>query len=118
MADMTVDEIIAVLRPLRLPLTDEKRLQAEMAERFAAAGLALEREFRLSATEVVDFFADGIAVEVKIKGGKMAIYRQLQRYAEHDEIKALLLVSNVPMGLPPEIEGKPAYFHNLAMAWL
>lgn len=117
-ADMTVDEIIAVLRPLRLPLSDENRLQASMADAFSAAALALEREVRLSAEDIIDFFGEGIGIEAKIKGGKMAIYRQLERYAKHDRIEQLILVTNVPTGMPTEIDGKPIYVHNLAMAWL
>lgn len=116
---MTVHRIIETLRPLRLSLGNEKRLQAEIEEAFAASGLTFEREVRLSPEDVIDFLMeDGVGVEVKIKGGKREIYHQMQRYSAHDRINSLILVSNVPMGLPPKIGGKPAYFHSLATAWL
>lgn len=116
---MTIHRIISILRPLCLTLVDEKRLQAEIEDAFTAAGLGFQREVRLSAGDVIDFLVEGgIGAEVKIKGGKRDIYHQMQRYSYHDRITSLILISNVPMGLPPEIGGKPAYFHSLAAAWL
>lgn len=115
---MTVEQVLAALRGQRLLLSDEKQLQAAMAGLFEAAALPLEREVRLSASDVIDFYGAGIGVEVKVKGSKRAIYFQLERYTKHEQIQHLILVTNVPMGLPPEIEGKPVYLHNLALAWL
>jgi hypothetical protein len=83
--------IIDLLNRNRLPLSDEKRLQAEMALVFDTAGLTFRREVRLGARDIVDFMVeddpcppDGgsqIAIEVKIGGSRRAIYRQLERYA-------------------------------------
>lgn len=112
------DAIVGVLRPLRLSLSDELRLHAQMAEAFDTAGLPYEREVRLSSRDRIDFMFGTVGVEVKINGSKREIYRQLERYAEHDRITALLLVINVPMGLPPTINGKPVALHSLARAWL
>lgn len=115
---MTVQTIMALFSRLRLPLSDEKRLQAAIAEEFDAAGIVYEREARLSPADVIDFMSGEIGIEVKIKGSKRAIFHQVERYAQHDRVKELILVSNVAMGFPPEINGKPVYFHNLAKAWL
>lgn len=116
---MTIERIISILRPLRLTLADEKRLQCEMADAFTAAGLPFEREVRLSQRDVIDFVLDGgTGIEVKVKGGKRDIFHQVERYAEHDAISELLLVTNVPMGMPEEVCGKPVYVHHLFRAWL
>ena len=40
------------------------------------------------------------------------------RYAKHEKVQRLLLVTNVPMGLPRTIEGKPAHQARLGEAWL
>lgn len=115
---MTVDDVLIALRGQRLPLSDEKKLQASIAVLFEAAALPLEREVRLSPSDIIDFFGEGIGIEVKIKGGKRDIYHQLERYAKHDAVEQLILVTNVPIGMPPEIEGKPIYVHSIAKAWL
>lgn len=114
-----VKEIFSVLKKYRFPLTDEKVLQIKIQEAFLLNDLKCEREKRLSETDVIDFFfADtGIGVEIKVKKklSAMAIYRQLERYAKNDDIKALVLVTGKAMGLPSEIEGKPIYYFHLSV---
>jgi hypothetical protein len=102
----------------RLPLSDEKILQAEMASVFLGAGIAFDREVRLGDGDIVDFMVGGTAIEVKIKGARRAIYRQLERYARHERVAAILLATNVPMGLPALIGGKPAAVAELGRCWL
>lgn len=113
-----VAPIIACLRAYRFPLHDEKATQAAIAQAFAARGLAFEREVRLGTGDIIDFVVTRIAVEVKIRGQKIQIYRQLERYAKRAEIDAIVLASNVAMGLPLRIEGKPTFFVHLGRAWL
>lgn len=84
-------------------------------------GLAVQRERRLGPGDIVDFFvpAAGVAVEVKLKRNSgREILRQLERYAAHDAVQALVLVTNRAMGLPPEIKGKPTWYVSLGRAWL
>lgn len=115
---MSAFDIMQVLSRCRLPLTDEKKLQAAIACEFDQAGLDYGREHRLSERDVIDFRLGAIGLEVKIKGSKRAIYKQMERYAEHEALKELILVSNVPMGFPSSLKGKPVYILNLAKAWL
>jgi hypothetical protein len=115
-----VHQIIALLKRSRFSLSDEKKLQEEIGDALTAAGVEFSREHRLNAKDIPDFMIGGIAVEIKIKAGagKLAIYRQVERYCQHDDVKEIILVSNVPMGLPAVINGKPAHFVNLGKAWL
>jgi hypothetical protein len=76
------------------------------------------KEFPLDKHNIPDFFMDGIAVEVKIKGSKKNIYRQLERYAGFDLVKEIILVTNRTLGLPEKINGKPCYMFKLGTAWL
>lgn len=115
---MTSHDIIRILSATRFPLSNEKLLQAAIQEEFDAAGVEHSREHRLSAEDVIDFIAGSIGIECKVKGSRREHYRQLERYAQHDAISELILVTNVPMGMPPEINGKPVYIFNLAKAWL
>lgn len=111
--------LIELLKAARLDVSDEKRTQRDMAEVFDARGISYQREVRLSKSDIVDFMVHGIALEVKLKGAnKRDVFRQLERYAEHDSVNALVLASNITMGLPAEIKGKPIYFIHLGRGWL
>lgn len=112
-------ELLALLRAARVDLSNEKRAQATLAEAISLAGVAVEREVRLSPSDVVDFMAGDVAIEVKLRGArKKEVYRQLLRYAAHDRVQVLVLVSNLSMGLPETIGGKDVYFVRLGEAWL
>lgn len=114
----SVRHILDLLAGLRLPLSTEKRLQGAIADEFDRAGVVYDRECRLSNSDIIDFRIGDIGIEVKIKGAKRSIYHQIERYAEHSDIKELILISNVAMGFPAEVKGKPVYIHNLSRAWL
>ncbi len=119
--EFLVRSVIATISRHRIDLSTEKAAQAQIETIFTGAGLPFEREVSLSKEDRPDFFMKtvGLAIEVKMKGAqKMAIYRQLQRYAAHDEVHGLLLVSNLAMGLPMEIGGKPAWYASLGRAWI
>lgn len=113
-----VYSLVNVLASTRFPAGPEKLLQEAVADALTDAGIAFEREFRLNDHDIIDFLVAGIGIEVKIKGARRAIYRQLQRYAESDAVKSLVLLSSVAMGLPPEIDGKPVTIVSLGRAWL
>lgn len=54
------------------------------------------REHRLGPDSVIDFFLPDfrIGIECKIGGGFSTVSKQLDRYAEHPEIEALVLVTS------------------------
>lgn len=113
-----IQTIIRLLQSRRFTLSDEKRLQAEIEEVLTDAGIEHVREYRLDAGSIIDFFISGVGIEVKRRGSKLEIWRQLERYAEFYEVETLILVTNVPMGCPSVVKGKPIYVVNLAKAWL
>lgn len=118
-ANHRAQTIIQLLRSSTIDLSNEKRAQADVEKVLTLSGIAFQREVRLSPEDVVDFLVDGVAMELKLKGAKkMEVYRQLCRYAKHPSVTALLLASNLSMGLPGVIEGKDAYFVKLGEAWL
>lgn len=112
--------VVEIITRARVDLSDEKRTQRDIAEVFTGAGIPHEREVKLTKKDIVDFMVGDVAVEVKLKTGasKMDIYRQLERYAESEKVKALVLVTNLAMGLPETIKGKPVYFVSLGRAWI
>jgi hypothetical protein len=105
-----------VVRSHRWRLEDEKRLQADLHSHLAAAGVELRREVRLDPKSRIDFMAGAIGIEVKIKGSKRDIYRQVERYCQFEAIAELVLISNVPLGLPAFISGKRIHIIDLTSA--
>lgn len=74
-----------------------------------AAVLPHSQEYALSPEDRVDFYLDGEAVEVKISGSRSQVLRQLFRYAQHDKVTSLILVTTrmAHRNLPPSIHNKP-----------
>jgi len=118
--------IIELLTTHRLPLADEKLLQLEISKVLADDGLLHLRELRLGKGDIVDFLVldqtelplSGVAIEIKVKGNRRDIYRQLERYCTYECVREIVLATNVPMGLPVEINGKPASLAALGRGWL
>lgn len=80
----------------RFAFANEKQLQDGIERMLAAENVAFEREHRLTAKDRPDFFLpnSGIVIEVKIKGATNDVLRQLYRYAEHEQVKAIILVTS------------------------
>jgi hypothetical protein len=112
-----ITQIIQTIKNSKFPLHDEKELQAAINEKLNIFPGKI-REFELSKSSVVDFFINGIAIEVKIKQSARSIYRQCQKYCKHESVKSLILITNRTMGFPDTIEDKPCYLIILGKAWL
>ncbi|ODP35094.1 hypothetical protein [Pandoraea sp. ISTKB] len=113
--------LVRLLQQHRFDLSTEKHLQAEIEDVLLKAGITFEREKRLSAGDIPDFLvAGGVVVECKIrdKSRKIEVFKQLQRYAQHPSVSAIVLASNMAMGLPPDINGKPVYAASLSRGWI
>lgn len=109
-----IEDVYRTLSRYRFTLTSESELQKEIGTILPQA----VREYRLDAKNRLDFFLEGIAIEVKIKGGAKDIYKQCERYCAFDEVRSLILITNRSMGFPPEINGKPCYVLKLGRSWL
>lgn len=115
---MDVRGLVRFIGSRRWPLSDEKRLQATMAEEFAEAGIVAEREVHLGDGDIIDFMIGGVGIEVKIKGSKREMYRQCERYCSHEQLKSLILATNVATGMPVTINEKPILVAMLSRGWL
>lgn len=110
------------LARMRLPLEDEKALQAVIAERLENYGVGLVREMPVTGG-VIDFFVPviGAGIEVKIKGAGLAIRRQLAGYADDARIAELVLVTAKPVALPETIGRRrrvPVTLVDISRGWL
>lgn len=113
-----LQKVIEILSSYRYPLNDEKSLQSAIEKKIVESGIVFNREYRLDSKNIPDFFIDGIAIEVKLKGVAKNIYKQCERYSKFDEVKQIILVTNRSMGFPKELNGKPCYVIKLGNAWL
>lgn len=117
-------EIAKLVERGRIPLGSEKAAQAGLEKILIAKAVPHQRECRLNAEDVPDFMIGDpagetrIAVEMKIGGSAKDIYRQVERYAKHDGVSAVVLATNRAMTLPATIEGKPAVVASLGKGWL
>lgn len=112
--------VAQILSRHRFDLSDEKVTQGQIAEALLAGGIEHRREVRLSQHDRPDFLLSdsGLAIEVKLRAGRMDIWRQLVRYAAHEAVRGLMLVSNTAMTLPAETAGKPLFLVSLGRSWL
>jgi hypothetical protein len=118
--------IVHLLTSHRLSLSDEKQLQEQIATVLSADGLYFRREHRLAPGDIVDFLIlnqaeppiEGVAIEIKIKGNRRDIFRQVERYCGHAAVHELVLATNVPMALPSPMCGKPVSVAHLGRGWV
>ena len=113
-----LDDIIVCLRSQRLPCDSEMELQYGIGVALDRAGIEYSREHRLDRKNRVDFFANGIAIEVKIQGSAKNIYDQCWRYAEFPTVEAVVLVTSKTVTLPDTLNGKPCRVVRTGEAWL
>lgn len=111
-------EIARLLRSVRLSMAVESEAQSEIADALNRAGLPAVREVILDAQNRIDLMVADIGIEVKVKGDRRAIYRQLRRYCEFPQIGELVLVTGRAMSLPAEINGRPIHLVSMGRGWL
>lgn len=101
-----------LLSRICLDLSQEVITQNDLESHLKKISANYKRERRLSNQDRVDFYFpnSGVALEIKIKKNwsKEEIFRQLERYSKHDEVKAVVLLTNIAMTLPNTISEKPA----------
>lgn len=119
---LTPVQIAVLLAEGRFDLSDEKACQAEMEawlQDRLPTGTSLIREAVLGPGERPDFLIGGVVIEVKMNSASPRdIIRQLERYARHDVVEAIILASNRAVRLPHMLEGVPVFTLSLGKAWL
>lgn len=114
MRRVTAAALAKVITGHRYSYANEAGLQAAIAAVLTQAGHQVRREVPLNDRDRIDLAVGPeagpwIGVEVKLAGSPVVVARQLQRYAHHPNIAALLLITRRPAHreLPAELGGKP-----------
>ena len=124
----TLDTNAATTRALtalnsgRFRLSTEAEMQADIERALGAVFIPgqIVREARLSARDRPDFLLDGgVVVEVKHNRATAgSALRQLIRYADHEQVRALILATGRAMDMPRELNGKRVIVVELGRFWL
>lgn len=107
-------QVAELLAGHRFSYQNEHDLQDGVEEVLVKAGLEYRREHRLSKRDVVDFMVGDVALECKVAGGLNEVLYQLKRYAEQQDVAAVVLLTARAHHRPPEsLAGKPIYAVHL-----
>lgn len=115
MPEAEIRRILAALARRRFTFKTEEDLYPLLAEVFEGAGLAYRKQAQLSPEDRIDFMLGTVGVEVKVKGGLAEVTRQLHRYAQHESVSGLVLVTSKARhtGVPSWLNNKPVAVHPL-----
>lgn len=106
---MTARDLYTLLSGYALRHPNEATLQFAIQQCFDQNGVSYEREVRLNEDDRPDFMVAKVAVEVKVKGSPAEVIRQLHRYAQHQCVSEILLVTTLPrhLEMPSRFNDKP-----------
>ena len=113
-----IENIYNILSKCRFSLESEKELQGQIQEILNKNNIVHRREVILDDKNIIDFLVGDIGIEVKIKGGKKDIYKQIERYSHFKEINKIILLTSRSLGMVREINGKNIHLINISKAWL
>jgi hypothetical protein len=108
--DIDLNQLSKIIRGYRFRFQSEADLQDGVGRVLEQEKIPFERERPLG-KDRVDYFADGIAIEIKVDGSLSQVTRQLYRYSEYPEVRALLLVTCKMQHdrMPDEMNGKEVW---------
>lgn len=102
--------LVEALRSVRFRFSSEEDLQLGIDQLLRKREIVFEREVRLGPHDRIDFLVEGgIGIEVKIDGSAAELGRQALRYALHERVREIVLVTTRAShrDQPPTLEGKP-----------
>ncbi|TXI23107.1 MAG: hypothetical protein E6Q67_05035 [Roseateles sp.] len=116
----TVARVSAALKSYRYSFSSEFGLHEGMAEALTRAGIAFEQEV-VAGSDRFDFLVDGgIVIEAKIKRSMPEALAQCMRYAQRDDVRAVVLAASrfwAHVVVGDTIAGKPFMMVKLARSF-
>lgn len=111
--------VLDALGELRSPFAlYEMDIHRTVAMRLAEAGLPFVHEARLGPGCRIDYRVGNVGIEIKKgKPDAAALRKQLTRYAQFDELEALVVITQRAVSLPKTVLGKPVHGIVLNQLW-
>ncbi len=115
---MNTQQILRAIATLRAPRRRESTICIPGGEGAGGGESAYQHEYRLAPRRRIDFFVDGVGVEIK-KGRPNAreLLLQVQRYLEADALKEIIVVTQKDTPLPARVNGKRVTSISLNRLW-
>lgn len=115
---VVIDTIVQKLTTLRANTHGERELQDAIHVALSAAMGGVEREVQIAPGCRIDFRCGVVGIEVKTKGSRQELLRQVVRYLDQPSIEALVVVTRGMhhRDLPTTLRGKPLHVVRLMHA--
>lgn len=116
---MNTQQVLQAISTLRVSASpQEMDLHRALAQAFEAAQLPYRHEYALAPRRRIDFFIDGVGVEVK-KGrpNASALRSQIARYLESEQLREIVVVTQREVPLPASVLGKRVTGVSLNRLW-
>lgn len=114
--------LFKLLKKGRFDYSDEKTCQEQIGNFLERYNIAHKREFSLGRHGICDFFFPRSHLVLEVKAGKswskVEVFRQCEKYLEHEDVSGLLLATGKIQGMPSEILGKPIMVYQLGLGLL
>jgi hypothetical protein len=120
MASDLITKIIDALKKHH-PSAHENELELSVCQTIESLGFEVIKQKSITRRDRLDLFVPilGLGIEIKIAGSYSRVAEQLLRYAEHEEVKALLLVttraSHRQLHMMPNDRNVPVFVLHTAM---
>ena len=117
---MTAEQVLLALTAIRAPQTqDEYDLHGLTADALQRADIEFRHEAPLASRCRIDFLCGTVGIEIKRgRPDRLAVEKQLRRYADTGKLTALILLSEKTVAsLPGFLGGIPVYPVSLYKLW-
>jgi hypothetical protein len=114
-----LQNILSALYTIRLnAIVEEFEIHDSIIEAFKEKNICFQHEHKLGKGRRVDFFCDGIVIEVKkLRPQKDRLLKQIQRYLDVPGVTAVIIVLQKSINIKKMIQGKPVYIVSLNRNW-
>lgn len=113
---MKAAELSDLLARYRISGMSEAVVQKQIERVLTQEGVEFCREVEIAPGDRIDFMVGTVGVEVKTKGTRSQIIRQLARYVRNERVEEIILAASsrrILVSVPDEITGMPITKHLL-----
>lgn len=119
-AALLARRIVVLLESQRIDVSTEDAAHRSIRRALEGADMPVRSEVRLTDKDRIDLLVETVGIEVKLHQPRRSILRQLERYAESDQIDVLVLATAAafPRRPFPKVKDKPLLMASLVRGWL